>query len=38
LGSGFAYPVTLAEAQRWAQGLAVRGIQLVPASALMTKR
>lgn len=38
LGSGFAYPVTLAEAQRWAQGLANRGIQLVPASALMTRR
>lgn len=38
LGSGFAYPVTLAEAQHWAQGLASRGIQLVPASALMTKR
>jgi len=38
LGSGFAYPVTLAEAQHWAQGLAGRGIQLVPASALMTRR
>ena len=38
LGSGFAYPVTLAQAQHWAQGLASRGVQLVPASALMTKR
>jgi hypothetical protein len=38
LGSGFAYPITLAEAQRWAQGLAGRGVQLVPASALMTRR
>ena len=37
LGSGFAYPVTLAEAQRWSQGLASRGVQLVPASALMTR-
>ena len=35
LGSGFAYPITLAEAQRWSQGLASRGVQLVPASALM---
>ena len=38
LGSGFAYPVTLAEAQHWASGLAGRGVQLVPASALMTRR
>ena len=38
LGSGFAYPVTLAEAQHWAQGLANRGVQLVPASALMSRR
>jgi polysaccharide deacetylase 2 family uncharacterized protein YibQ len=38
LGSGFAYPVTLAEAARWTQGLAGRGIDLVPASALTTRR
>jgi hypothetical protein len=38
LGSGFAYPITLAEAQRWTQGLASRGVQLVPASALMTRK
>jgi polysaccharide deacetylase 2 family uncharacterized protein YibQ len=38
LGSGFAYPVTLAEAARWTQGLAARGIDLVPASALTTRR
>ena len=38
MGSGFAYPVTLAEAQRWSQGLAARGVQLVPASALMSRR
>jgi len=38
LGSGFAYPVTLAEAERWAAGLADRGYQLAPASALMTNR
>lgn len=38
IGSGFAYPVTLAEAQRWTQGLAARGIQLVPASSLATLR
>lgn len=34
LGSGFAYPVTVDEAARWAQGLADRGFQLAPASAL----
>jgi hypothetical protein len=38
MGSGFAYPVTLAEAQRWARGLAARGVQLVPASALTARR
>jgi polysaccharide deacetylase 2 family uncharacterized protein YibQ len=38
LGSGFAYPVTLAEASRWTQGLAARGIQLVPASSLTVRR
>lgn len=38
LGSGFAYPVTLEEAARWTQGLAGRGIDLVPASALTTRR
>ena len=38
LGSGFAYPVTLEEASRWTAGLAQRGYQLVPASALATRR
>jgi polysaccharide deacetylase 2 family uncharacterized protein YibQ len=38
MGSGFAYPVTLAEAARWTAGLAARGIQLVPASALAARR
>jgi uncharacterized protein len=38
LGSGFAYPVTLEEAARWTQGLAARNVQLVPASALATRR
>ena len=38
LGSGFAYPITLAEAARWTQGLGARGIDLVPASALTTRR
>jgi hypothetical protein len=38
MGSGFAYPITLAEAQRWASGLSARGIQLAPASALTTRR
>ena len=35
LGSGFAYPVTVDQATRWAQGLADRGFQLAPASALV---
>lgn len=34
LGAGFAYPVTLNEVVRWSQGLAARGVQLAPASAL----
>ncbi len=37
LGSGFAYPVTVDEAARWAQGLQDRGLQLAPASALTRK-
>ena len=37
MGSGFAYPVTVDEAARWAQGLAERGFQLAPASALVRK-
>ena len=38
LGSGFAYPVTLAQIARWSAGLAQRGYQLAPASALLVKR
>lgn len=34
LGSGFAYPVTLQQVSRWAEGLSGRGFQLAPASAL----
>ena len=34
LGSGFAYPVTVDQAALWARGLAQRGFQLAPASAL----
>ncbi|MFA7264357.1 MAG: divergent polysaccharide deacetylase family protein [Caulobacter sp.] len=34
LGSGFAYPVTVDQAGVWARGLAGRGFQLAPASAL----
>ncbi len=37
LGEGFAYPITLEEVIRWAQGLPGRGYQLAPASA-MTRR
>jgi len=38
LASGFAYPVTLQEVQRWAAGLQAKGLVLAPASALMTRR
>jgi polysaccharide deacetylase 2 family uncharacterized protein YibQ len=38
LGSGFAYPVTLSAIKVWAQGLPQRGVQLAPASAVMSKR
>ena len=38
LGSGFAYPVTLQEVQRWAAGLSGRGLQLAPASAVTSRR
>ncbi|MBO9710087.1 MAG: divergent polysaccharide deacetylase family protein [Caulobacter sp.] len=34
LGSGFAYPVTINQVRLWAQGLAGRGLQLAPASAM----
>ena len=34
LGSGFAYPVTVDQAAIWARGLADRGFQLAPASAM----
>lgn len=34
LGAGFAYPVTVDAVVRWAQGLAGRGYQLAPASAV----
>ncbi len=34
VGSGFAYPVTVEQVTRWAQGVAGRGYQLAPASAL----
>lgn len=34
LGSGFAYPVTVEVAARWAEGLKARGVQLAPASAI----
>jgi polysaccharide deacetylase 2 family uncharacterized protein YibQ len=34
LGAGFAYPVTVEQAARWAEGLPQRGYQLAPASAI----
>jgi uncharacterized protein len=37
LGSGFAYPITLDEVERWAAGLSARGYQLAPASAVMSR-
>jgi hypothetical protein len=38
LGSGFAYPVTIAQVSRWTQQLGARGYQLAPASALTKRR
>jgi polysaccharide deacetylase 2 family uncharacterized protein YibQ len=38
LGSGFSYPVTLQEVQRWASGLSAHGLQLAPASAVASRR
>ncbi|MET0337903.1 MAG: divergent polysaccharide deacetylase family protein [Caulobacter sp.] len=38
LGSGFAYPVTINQVARWADGLSARGFQLAPASAVTSKR
>jgi len=35
LGTGMAFPVTLAVAQKWTQSLDGKGIQLAPASAMM---
>lgn len=34
LGTGFAYPVTVDIALRWASGVSARGLQLAPASAV----
>jgi polysaccharide deacetylase 2 family uncharacterized protein YibQ len=38
LGSGFAYPLTIAQVQRWAASVAARGYALAPASAVMSSR
>jgi polysaccharide deacetylase 2 family uncharacterized protein YibQ len=38
LGAGFAYPVTVEAIARWAGGLAGRGYQLAPASAIAKAR
>lgn len=38
MGSGFAYPVTLSQVARWAEGVEQRGYQLAPASALVIRR
>lgn len=38
LGAGFGYSVTIELVKAWAQGLAARGIQLAPASALTVRR
>ena len=38
LGAGFAYPVTVEAISRWAGGLATRGYQLAPASAIAKAR
>ena len=38
LGSGFAYPLTIAQVQRWAASVGQRGYALAPASAVMSGR
>ena len=38
LASGFAYPVTLQEVQKWAAALQAHGVVLAPVSALMSRR
>lgn len=38
LGAGFAYPVTIEQITFWAEGLAERGYQLAPASAVLDQR
>ena len=38
LGSGFAYPVTLDEVNRWVAALPSRGYQLAPASAVLRRQ
>lgn len=38
LGSGFAYPVTLAQVAAWTQSVETRGYQLAPASAITARR
>ncbi|HUO21283.1 MAG TPA: divergent polysaccharide deacetylase family protein [Caulobacteraceae bacterium] len=38
LGSGFAYPLTIAQVQKWAASVGQRGYALAPASAVMTGR
>ena len=37
VGAGFAYPVTVEQVGKWAQGLAGRGYQLAPVSAMMRR-
>jgi len=37
LGTGYGFPITVATAVRWTQGLNDRGIQLAPASALAAR-
>jgi polysaccharide deacetylase 2 family uncharacterized protein YibQ len=38
LGSGFAYPLTIAQVQKWAASVGQRGYALAPASAVMSGR
>jgi polysaccharide deacetylase 2 family uncharacterized protein YibQ len=38
IGAGSAYPMTVAQVQRWAVAVRDRGYALAPASALMTLR
>ena len=38
IGAGFAYPATVDQVERWAEGLEARGYELAPPSAIMNRQ